>query len=186
MIIVGVDEAGRGPLAGPVVAAAVILHSDRPITGLADSKILTPLRRERLFQEIRTKAQAWSYARATVNEIDTLNILQATMLAMQRAVLRLRISPDLVLIDGNRCPLLPYKTKAIIGGDATEPVISAASIMAKVVRDHMMGVLDRFYPAYGFSQHKGYGTEKHLAAIAEHGPSRVHRRSFKPNQINQR
>lgn len=183
MIVTGVDEAGRGPLAGPVVAAAVILDPNNPISGLNDSKKLTPLARERLFQEIRHKALAWSYARASVREIDTINILQASLLAMKRAVLRLQITPDLVLIDGNQYPKLPYKMRAIIGGDATEPAISAASIVAKVVRDRMMIVLDRFYPAYGFLQHKGYGTAKHLEAIAQHGPSRVHRRSFKPNQL---
>ena len=183
MIITGVDEAGRGPLAGPVVAAAVVLNPRKKIEGLADSKILTPIARERLFQEIRQKALAWSYARATVAEIDQLNILHATMLAMQRAVLRLPITPELVLVDGNRCPLLPYQSKAIIGGDAIEPAISAASIVAKVIRDRMMAVLDRFHPQYGFKQHKGYGTKMHLEAISKHGPSRVHRRSFKPNQI---
>lgn len=183
MIITGVDEAGRGPLAGPVVAAAVILDPNNPIVGLNDSKKLTALARERLFDEIRSKALAWSYARASVTEIDTINILQASLLAMKRAVLRLPFTPDLVLIDGNQYPKLPYEMRAIIGGDATEPAISAASIVAKVLRDRMMMVLDRFHPAYGFRQHKGYGTAKHLEAISEHGPSRVHRRSFKPNQI---
>lgn len=183
MIIAGVDEAGRGPLAGPVVAAAVILDPAKPIIGLADSKKLTALARERLFEEIRKKALAWSYARSTVTEIDTINILQASLLAMKRAVLRLKVMPSLVLIDGNKTPILPYESKAIISGDAIEPAISAASIMAKVIRDRMMVLLDRFHPNYGFKQHKGYGTAKHLEAIIMHGPSRVHRRSFKPNQV---
>lgn len=182
MIIAGVDEAGRGPLAGPVVAAAVILNPRRRIEGLADSKVLTPLARERLFNEISQKALAWSYARASVIEIDTLNILRASLLAMERAVNRLRVAPQLVLIDGNQLPKLSYEMKAIVGGDAIEPAISAASIVAKVIRDRMMVVLDRYYPVYGFKNHKGYSTEQHLAAINAHGPSRVHRRSFKPNQ----
>lgn len=179
-LIAGVDEAGRGPLAGPVVAAAVILDPSRPIQGLADSKILTEKQRDKLFQEIRQHALAWSVARATVVEIDQINILQATMLAMQRAVNRLKVTPQLALIDGNKCPLLICPAKAIIDGDALEPAISAASIVAKVLRDRLMRMLDRKYPGYGFAQHKGYGTKVHKQALQLLGPSRVHRRSFAP------
>jgi ribonuclease HII len=180
LITAGVDEAGRGPLAGPVIAAAVILHPNRPIPGLADSKKLSEKQRERLFIEIRQHALAWSVARATVSEIDTINILQATLLAMQRAVAGLKSSPHLVLVDGNRCPRFACDAKAIIGGDGLEPAISAASIVAKVLRDRLMKMLDRKYPNYGFAQHKGYGTARHLALLTLHGPSRIHRKSFAP------
>jgi ribonuclease HII len=179
-LIAGVDEAGRGPLAGPVIAAAVILDPRRPIDGLADSKKLTPKRREELFNEIRCHALAWSVARATIAEIDAINILQATMLAMQRAVNKLKITPHKVLVDGNRCPPLACAAEAIIRGDQTETAISAASIVAKVLRDRLMVLLDRFYPQYGFSDHKGYGTASHLEALRQHGVSRVHRASFSP------
>lgn len=178
--IVGVDEAGRGPLAGPVVAAAVILNPRKPIKGLADSKQLTAKQREELFALIRSRVLAWSVARATVAEIDDLNILHASMLAMQRAVTRLKLIPHLALIDGNRCPQLPCESRAIIGGDSSEPAISAASIVAKVLRDRLMRMLDRKYPQYGFAKHKGYATELHLEALKKHGPVRIHRRSFAP------
>lgn len=176
--VAGIDEAGRGPLAGPVIAAAVILNPRRPIHGLADSKILSEKDRERLFKEIRKHALAWSVARGRVIEIDKINILQATLLAMQRAVLGLKIQPCLALIDGNKCPELTCKSKAIINGDATEPAISAASIVAKVIRDRIMKMLDRKYPLYGFAKHKGYATAQHIKALKQHGPSRVHRRTF--------
>lgn len=178
--IAGVDEAGRGPLAGPVVAAAVILHPDHPITGLADSKKLTEARRERLFDEIQRHALAFCIAEASVGEIDSLNILQATFLAMRRAVDGLARVPHEVLVDGNRLPPLPMPARAIVKGDALEPCISAASILAKVHRDRLCLQLDAMYPAYGFGQHKGYGTASHLAAIGAHGPSPVHRMSFEP------
>lgn len=180
VLIAGVDEVGRGPLAGPVVAAAVILDPRNPIAGLADSKALTEKRREHLFQEIRTKALAWSVARATVSEIDEINILQASLVAMQRAVAKLSIAPQLVLVDGNQCPKFPCEAIAIIKGDQTEPAISAASIVAKVLRDRWMLWLDRCYPEYGFAQHKGYSTAKHMAALKAHGATRTHRRSFAP------
>jgi ribonuclease HII len=180
-LVAGVDEAGRGPLAGPVVAAAVILDPKQPITGLADSKQLSEKQREALFGMIRKQALAWSVARATVAEIDRYNILQATLLAMQRAVARLHVIPQLALIDGNRCPLqLPCRARAIIRGDQSEPVISAASIVAKVLRDRIMRILDKKYPQYGFAQHKGYPTHQHKKALRQHGVSRVHRRSFAP------
>lgn len=179
-LIAGVDEAGRGPLAGPVVAAAVILDPRRPIQGLADSKVLTAKQREKLFNVIRKDALAWSVARARVSEIDTINILQASLLAMQRAVSRLPIAPHLVLVDGNKCPSFPYKAEAIIKGDALEPAISAASIVAKVLRDRLMVMLDRKYPGYGFAQHKGYPTALHMEALQKQGVSRVHRLSFAP------
>ena len=179
-MICGVDEAGRGPLAGPVVAAAVILDPARPIAGLADSKKLSAARREKLAGEIRTKALAWHVAEVSVAEIDTLNILQATLLAMQRAVAGLPVMPDEALIDGNRCPPLTMPARAIIGGDATVAEISAASILAKIVRDAGMLALHRDYPQYGFDRHKGYGTAAHLAALREHGPSAHHRKSFAP------
>lgn len=180
MLIAGVDEAGRGPLAGPVIAAAVILDPKRPILGLADSKKLTEKQRERIFQEIRQHALAWSVARATVTEIDQINILQASLLAMQRAVLGLKITPQHALIDGNKCPKLICTAQAIVRGDQTEPAISAASIMAKVWRDRIMLMLDRKYPVYGLAQHKGYPTVLHIEALREHGASRIHRRSFAP------
>jgi ribonuclease HII len=179
-LVVGVDEAGRGPLAGPVVAAAVILHPKRPISGLADSKKLTEKQREILFETIRAKALCWSVARATVKEIDTINILQAALLAMQRAVNGLKIKPELALVDGNQPPKLACKVKTIIRGDETEPAISAASIVAKVLRDRLMRLLDKKYPNYGFAQHKGYSTAAHIQALQLHGPSRVHRQSFAP------
>ncbi len=179
-MICGVDEAGRGPLAGPVVAAAVILDPARPIVGLADSKKLSAARRERLASEIREKSLAWSIAEATVEEIDAINILQATLLAMQRAVAGLSLIPSEVLIDGNRCPALDLPMRAIVGGDATVAAISAASILAKTYRDAGMLELAARHPQYGFARHKGYGTAEHLAALREHGPSPVHRKSFAP------
>lgn len=179
-LIAGVDEAGRGPLAGPVVAAAVILNPDKPIAGLNDSKALSHKKREALFAEIREKALAWSVARATVVEIDEINILQASLLAMQRAVAKLKYAPTLALIDGNRCPILACEARAIVGGDALEPAISAASIVAKVLRDRYMMLLHKHYPVYGFAGHKGYPTASHMAALDVHGVSRVHRRTFAP------
>lgn len=180
LLIAGVDEAGRGPLAGPVVAAAVILDPRRPIEGLADSKKLTEKKRDRLFIEIREHALAWSVARARVSEIDTLNILQASLLAMQRAMARLKIRPQLALVDGHICPSFACPAQAVINGDALEPAISAASIVAKVLRDRIMRLMHKKYPAYGFDQHKGYGTPQHCKALQQHGPSRIHRRSFAP------
>lgn len=180
MLVAGVDEVGRGPLAGAVVAAAVILDPQQPIAGLNDSKKLSARRREQLAVEIRAKALAWSLGRAEVEEIDSINILQATFLAMQRALEGLSLQPDLVKIDGNRCPKLPYNMEAIIGGDATVAEISAASILAKVVRDEEMLAMDALYPQYGFARHKGYGTAEHLAALREQGASPIHRRSFAP------
>lgn len=179
-LIAGVDEAGRGPLAGPVIAAAVILDPRHPIAGLADSKKLTEKRREKLFVEIRQHALAWAVARATVDEIDAINILQASMLAMQRAVSKLSIAPVKVLVDGNRSPIFACESEAIVRGDQTEPSISAASIVAKVLRDRLMLMLDRYYPMYGFAGHKGYPTASHVQALREHGVSRVHRVSFGP------
>ena len=179
-LIAGVDEAGRGPLAGPVVAAAVILDERKPIKGLADSKKLTPLRRERLFDEIKAKALCCSIGEASVEEIDRLNILQATLLAMRRAVEGLRLKPNKVLVDGNRLPVLGVLAEAIVGGDALVPAISAASILAKVHRDRWCLELDQHYPQYGFARHKGYGTAAHLAALQVHGPCAQHRTSFRP------
>ena len=179
-LIAGVDEAGRGPLAGPVVAAAVILDDLKPIKGLADSKQLTAKRREKLYDEIRAKALCCSIAEASVEEIDRLNILQATMLAMQRAVRGLRLKPSKVLVDGNRLPPLDVLAEAIVSGDALVPAISAASILAKVTRDRQLEALDLRHPAYGFAQHKGYGTAQHLQALQQHGPLPEHRRSFAP------
>jgi ribonuclease HII len=179
-LVAGVDEAGRGPLAGPVVAAAVILDERHPIQGLADSKKLTALRRERLFDAIRAKALCCSIAEASVEEIDRLNILQATLLAMRRAVAGLRLKPNKVLVDGNRLPTLDVLAEAIVGGDALVPAISAASILAKVHRDRWCLTLDQQYPQYGFAQHKGYGTAAHLAALQAHGPCAQHRTSFRP------
>lgn len=179
-IIAGVDEAGRGPLAGPVAAAAVILDAAQPINGLADSKQLSAATREKLAVEIRKRACAWSVAFASVEEIDRLNILQASLLAMQRAVAGLALAPTLVLVDGNRAPILPCTARAIVRGDATEAAISAASILAKVARDALLDELDGVYPAYGFARHKGYPTPAHLAALAAHGPCPVHRMSFAP------
>ncbi|MBT9475104.1 ribonuclease HII [Polaromonas sp.] len=179
-LIAGVDEAGRGPLAGPVVAAAVILDDLNPIQGLADSKKLTALRREKLYDEIRAKALCCSIGQASVEEIDTLNILQATMLAMKRAVEGLRLKPNKVLVDGNRLPTLSVLAEAIVKGDSLVPCISAASILAKVYRDRWCAEFHLEYPQYGFAGHKGYGTVKHLAALREHGACPQHRRSFAP------
>ena len=179
-LIAGVDEAGRGPLAGPVVAAAVILDDLQPIRGLADSKALTALRRERLFDEIRARALCCSVAQASVEEIDQLNILQATMLAMRRAVEGLRLRPHRVVVDGNRVPVLPVPVAAIVKGDAKVAAISAASILAKVTRDRLCEQLHAAHPQYGFDGHKGYPTAAHLAALREHGPCLAHRRSYAP------
>jgi len=180
ILVAGVDEAGRGPLAGPVVAAAVILDPRRPIAGLRDSKLLSAVARERLAIEIRAHALAWAVGEADVAEIDELNILQATMLAMRRAVLRLSIAPGEAWIDGNRCPELGCSARAIVKGDRDVPVISAASILAKTARDALLIELHGDYPAYGFAQNKGYGTPEHLAALARCGPCPAHRRSFAP------
>lgn len=179
-LIAGVDEAGRGPLAGPVVAAAVILDELQPIKGLADSKKLTALRREKLYDEIRAKALCCSIAQASVEEIDALNILQATMLAMKRAIEGLRLKPHKVLVDGNRLPALSILAEAIVRGDALVPCISAASILAKVHRDRWCAEFDLEFPQYGFASHKGYGTARHLAALREHGACPQHRKSFAP------
>ena len=179
-LMAGVDEAGRGPLAGPVVAAAVILDDLKPIKGLADSKALSARRREQLFDEIRAKALACCIAQATVEEIDRLNILQATLLAMQRAVAGLRLCPKQVLVDGNRLPLLTMPAEAIVKGDAKVPAISAASILAKVHRDHLCQGLHEAWPAYDFARHKGYPTAGHLAALRAHGACPAHRRSYGP------
>jgi ribonuclease HII len=179
-LVAGVDEAGRGPLAGPVVAAAVILDELQPIAGLADSKLISPRKRERLFDEIRAKALACCIAEASVEEIDRLNILQATLLAMQRAVQGLRLPPKKVLVDGNRLPLLACPAEAIVKGDALVPAISAASILAKVYRDRLCEGLHEAWPAYGFATHKGYPTADHLAALRRHGACPAHRRSYAP------
>jgi len=179
-LIAGVDEAGRGPLAGPVVAAAVILNPAKRIRGLADSKVLSPQKRERLHDEIMDKALCCAIAMATVQEIDTLNILQATLLAMRRAVEGLRLPPALVMVDGNRLPVLPMRAEAVIDGDAKVKAISAASILAKVHRDRWCAEIDAHWPQYGFAAHKGYGTAAHLAALREHGACEHHRRSFAP------
>jgi ribonuclease HII len=179
-LICGVDEAGRGPLAGVVVAAAVILDPARPIAGLNDSKKLTARERERLAVLIRTRALAWAFAEASVEEIDRLNILHATMLAMQRAVAALSRVPDLVRVDGNRCPPLAVPSEAVVRGDGTVPAIAAASILAKTVRDAQMIALDAVYPAYGFANHKGYPTPEHFIALRRHGVVDCHRRSFAP------
>ncbi len=182
--ICGVDEAGRGPLVGSVVAGAVVLDPNNPIVGLKDSKILTPAKREYLFEQIMLKAKAWGIGEASPEEIDQINILQATMLAMQRAVEdlsnRLGAWPDKALIDGNRCPELPIPAEAIVKGDAKEPAISAASILAKVTRDRQMAILHERFPQYGFAQHMGYPTAAHFAALKEFGICEEHRRSFSP------
>ena len=180
LLIAGVDEVGRGPLAGPVVAAAVILDPSRPIEGLTDSKKLSEKQRERLFPIIQERALAWALGRAEVEEIDELNILHASLLAMQRAVVALPIAPTHALIDGNRCPVLPCTSEAIVKGDLKEPAISAASILAKVVRDREMVELEQRYPGYGFAIHAGYPTPAHLRALSELCPCEVHRRSFGP------
>ncbi|HHI94341.1 MAG TPA: ribonuclease HII [Gammaproteobacteria bacterium] len=178
--VAGVDEVGRGPLAGPVVTAAVILDPEQPISGLADSKALSEKKREALFDEIRKKAKAWAIGRAEVEEIDKINILQATMLAMQRAVAGLALQPGHVLVDGNRCPELPCTAEAIIKGDGKVPAISAASIIAKVTRDREMVLLDVRYPGYGLAGHKGYPTKAHMTALQDLGATPIHRRSFAP------
>ena len=183
--VAGIDEAGRGPLAGPVVAAAVILRDDDPIDGLADSKLLSERRRNELAAQIMVRSLAWSVAWADVAEIDTINILQATMLAMRRAILGLRITPAQVEVDGNRLPNLQFHGRlidgaAIIGGDSKVAAISAASIIAKVRRDRIMHDMDGLYPQYGFRRHKGYATADHRNRLAEFGPCREHRRSFAP------
>ena len=179
-LVAGVDEAGRGPLAGPVVAAAVILDDLQPIKGLADSKILSARRREQLFDEIRAKALCCCIAQASVEEIERLNILQATLLAMRRAVEGLRLKPALVLVDGNRLPVLTMRAEAIVKGDALVAAISAASILAKVHRDRWCAEVDAQYPQYGFARHKGYGTAEHLAALTAHGVCPQHRKTFRP------
>ena len=180
MLIAGIDEAGRGPLAGPVFAAAVILDPARTIEGLRDSKLLTPQARERLAGEVKQKALAWAVASSDVGEIDTLNILRATLLAMRRAVEALAVRPAEALIDGDHCPELTCRAYAIVKGDRDVPAISAASIIAKTTRDALLHDLDREYPMYGFARHKGYGTPEHLAALDRHGPCPHHRRSFAP------
>ena len=178
--VCGIDEVGRGPLAGAVVAAAVILDPARPIAGLADSKKLSERQRERLFDLICDQALAWSLGRAEVEEIDRLNILQASLLAMQRAAEALPVAPEHALVDGNRLPRLPCSAEAIVGGDGSEACIAAASIIAKVTRDREMVELDALYPGYGLARHKGYPTKIHLEALRIHGVSPVHRRSFGP------
>ncbi|RMQ39973.1 Ribonuclease HII [Pseudomonas cichorii] len=179
-LVAGVDEVGRGPLCGDVVTAAVILDPARPILGLNDSKKLTEARREKLFDEIREKALCWFVARAEVHEIDELNILHATMLAMKRAVEGLSITPRLALIDGNRCPQLSVPCAPVVQGDAKVPAIAAASILAKVTRDREMAAFELMYPGYGMGGHKGYPTPVHLEALARLGPTPIHRRSFAP------
>lgn len=179
-VIAGVDEVGRGPLAGAVVAAAVILNLQAPVAGLMDSKKLSEKKRELLADEIKDKALCWCVARAEVEEIDRINILQASLLAMRRAVMGLSVAPEQVLVDGNRCPQLDYPVKAIVKGDALVPAISAASILAKVVRDREMIELDKVYPGYGLAGHKGYPTAAHIKALKELGPTDIHRRSFGP------
>lgn len=180
LLIAGVDEVGRGPLAGPVVTAAVILDPDNPIEGLADSKRLSEKKREALFPLIQARALAWCIGRAEVEEIDDLNILHATMLAMQRAVAGLPRVPTQVWVDGNRCPDLAQPCRAIVGGDDSQPAIAAASILAKVSRDREMVEMDKTYPGYGLAGHKGYPTKAHMAALDELGVTPIHRRSFAP------
>jgi ribonuclease HII len=179
-LVAGVDEVGRGPLAGPVVAAAVILDPARPIAGLKDSKQLSERKREALAGEIRNAALAWALGRAEVEEIDSINILQASLLAMQRAVVALSLVPELVVVDGNQCPRFTCPAQAIVKGDSLVPAISAASILAKVSRDREMQELDARYPGYGLAQHKGYPSKAHLAALQALGASPVHRRSYAP------
>ncbi|MGE5336692.1 MAG: ribonuclease HII [Gemmatimonadota bacterium] len=179
-LVCGADEAGRGPLAGPVVAAAVILDPRRPIQGLRDSKQLPATRRESLAVEIRASAMAWAVAEASVEEIDRLNILQASLLAIGRAIEALNPAAQFALVDGNQLPRLAIPARALVGGDALEPAISAASILAKTHRDALMRALDAAYPAYGFAAHVGYPTPEHLARLREHGPCAVHRRTFAP------
>ena len=182
VLIAGVDEVGRGPLAGPVVTAAVILDPDKPIMGLNDSKKLTGKKREALALEIKEKALCYMIARAEFSEIDSLNIFHATLLAMQRAVMGLSIKPELVLVDGKFCPEIPYSCEAIIKGDSKVAAISAASIIAKVSRDNEMIKMDELYPGYGFAKHKGYPTKAHIEALEKLGITAIHRRSFKPVQ----
>ena len=179
-LLCGVDEVGRGPLAGDVVTAAVILDPNNPIAGLADSKKISEKKRERLFLEIQEKALCFSIARASIEEIDTLNILQASLLAMKRAVEGLTIQPEYVLVDGNKIPAWHYSAEAVVSGDARVACIGAASILAKVTRDREMIAMDAQYPGYGFAKHKGYPTKLHLQALAEHGVSPIHRRSYAP------
>ncbi|HIF9321232.1 TPA: ribonuclease HII [Photobacterium damselae] len=179
-LIAGVDEVGRGPLVGAVVTAAVILDPNNPIEGLTDSKKLSEKKRNALFDEIKEKALAWSLGRCEADEIDEINILQATMVAMQRAVAGLNITPDFVLIDGNKTPELPMAAQAVVKGDLRVAEISAASILAKVTRDREMDELDAQYPQFGFAKHKGYPTKAHFAALEEHGIIEQHRKSFKP------
>lgn len=179
-LIAGVDEAGRGPLAGPVVAAAVVWDPAMPVAGVRDSKQLSSQERERLAETIREHALAWAIGRASVEEIDALNILQASLLAMRRAVLALTVAPHSVRVDGRHGPDVPHPVETIIRGDALVPVISAASILAKVVRDADMVALDQIYPPYGFAQHKGYPTRAHRVALRLHGPCPAHRRTFRP------
>lgn len=179
-LVAGVDEVGRGPLCGAVVTAAVILDPNRPILGLNDSKKLTEARREKLFDEICEKALSWHIARAEVEEIDELNILHATMLAMQRAVEGLHVTPKLAMIDGNRCPKLTIPSEAVVKGDSKVPAIAAASILAKVSRDREMAAFELIYPGYGIGGHKGFPTPVHLEALARLGPTPIHRRSFAP------
>ncbi len=178
--ITGVDEVGRGPLAGPVIAAAVILNKNHGINGLKDSKKLSPSRRENLAEAIQANAVAWALGRAENSEIDKLNRLQATLLAMKRAIESLTMEPEYILVDGLYCPDVCYKTEAVVRGDSIIPAISAASIVAKVARDHEMIALDAVYPGYGFSEHKGYPTPMHLKALEKLGVSPIHRRSFAP------
>ncbi|RBP50936.1 ribonuclease HII [Arenicella xantha] len=180
MIIAGVDEVGRGPLAGPVVTAAVILPDNYDLPGLTDSKKLTARRRELLSSAIKEQAVAWTLGEATVAEIDTINILQATMLAMQRAVVKLNVTASMVLVDGNRCPDFGIPARAVIGGDGLEPCISAASIIAKVARDQLMKEYALEFPNYGFDRNSGYPTKQHRDALVEFGVTRIHRRSFAP------
>ena len=180
LLLAGVDEVGRGPLAGPVVAAAVILDPTKPIFGLADSKKLSEKKREQLFAQIKEKSLAWSVARAEVEEIDLLNILHASMLAMQRAIESLHLAPEYVLVDGNRCPNIHYPCEAVVQGDARVACISAASILAKVTRDREMVLLDQQFPGYGLAQHKGYPTKAHLEALQLKGVNHLYRRSFRP------
>jgi ribonuclease HII len=179
-LLCGVDEAGRGPLAGSVFAAAVMLDPARPIEGLADSKRLTPAARVRLAGQIRERALAWAVAFASVEEIDRINILEASLVAMARAVAALAVAPGEVCVDGQHAPALDYPCRAIVRGDSLVPAISAASILAKTARDAEMALLDARFPGYGFASHKGYGTAEHLAALRERGPCAVHRRSFAP------
>jgi len=183
-ILAGVDEVGRGPLAGDVVTAAVILPQNHEIRGLADSKVLSARQRENLYEDIIGQALCWCVARASVAEIDRFNILQATMMAMRRAVMGLKVRPDYVAVDGNRVPQWEFEGEAVVKGDARVEAISAASILAKVVRDAEMQVLDVRYPGYGFAANKGYGTPQHLEALQRMGPTEVHRRSFAPVRLD--